>query len=372
MTRTTKRAARRAAFTLVEMLVVVTIVAILLSLTTAAALKLIGAQQQFNTQTELTRLEGDLVRAYRSAADKFRKEPIPPSGPLNSAYASVTNMAGGDRNLARVIWTKLRLKQTFPNNFAEALYPGNPSINMPALSYYHTKLNGLGYFATYDVPSISPFSNISALNYQPQPWESSVCLLWALQRGEDGPGLQESDIGTGSLKDFGQVTPNPLKPNPSAGLTPLQQPVKGLVDNWGTPLYFCRWPVNSLLLNPVNQDYLKLYPPLPPGTGYPHTGDSNDPDDPSGLLESPSWQATASLTTFQKCCHPLATPVHTTGNEAFTYRIYPLIVSAGADKQLGLDTNTITPPVGTGFFATSPPGNSFVNDNIYPALASPK
>ncbi len=86
MTRTTKRSARRAGFTMVEMLVVVTIIAILLSLTTAAVLQVIGNQQTVNTQTELTRLEGDLVRAYRSAADKFRKEPIPTSGAMNTAY----------------------------------------------------------------------------------------------------------------------------------------------------------------------------------------------------------------------------------------------------------------------------------------------
>ena len=384
MTRTTKRSARRAGFTLVEMLVVVIIVGILLSLVAAAALKLIGTQQQFNTQTELTRLEGDLVRAYRATADKARKEPIPNQGsPMGNVYYNyvLPTLANNDRNLARVIWTKLRSKQTFPNNFAEAW---NPSP-MPGLSYYQTKLTALRIHAASFPPTISP--------YAPKPWESSVCLLWALQRGESGSALKESDIGTGSLKDFGLI-PTSAK-DPSSGQTPngaLGLPtgsVKGLVDNWGTPLAFCRWPVYSLQLNPAPT---KNPPPPPaaPGVYYPQNGDNNDPDDPSGLLESTTWQATGGFTLFQQLCHPLVP--HTAGTEAQTYRIFPLIVSAGPDRRLGLDKEPVTAAgVGPAYYAigtqpaqyyfgvqtglqSSPqvaPG-SLSLDNIYPTLATPK
>jgi prepilin-type N-terminal cleavage/methylation domain-containing protein len=338
MPRTTKRSARRAGFTMIEMLVVVTIIAILLSLTTAAVLKLIPAQQSFNTKTALTRFDSDLQRAYRAAADKFRHEPIPNQGSVmgNVYYNNILPMTAtaaqpnGDRARAQVIWTKLRLKQTLPNNFSEALNPAP----LPALSYYQTKLNALGYFG----PSQAGYNTLTPSPNPTLPWESSVCLLWALQRGEDGPALKESDFGTGSLKDFGP--------------TPNNQTVKGLIDDWGMPLAFCRWPVNSTQVNP----------------GGAQPGDKNDSDDPSGLLEATNWEMSgaslsANAVQFVNWCHPLA--LHPANTKAQTFRIYPLIVSAGPDKVLGLDP--------TNFFATLPPTNKgSAADNLYPALASPK
>jgi prepilin-type N-terminal cleavage/methylation domain-containing protein len=340
MPRTTKRSARRAGFTMVEMLVVITIIAILISLTAAGALKLIGTQQTFNTKSSLTRFDTDLQRAYRSAADKFRKEGSPTSGPMLTAYNTVFQVAGNDQGRKQVIWTKLRLKQTFPNSFSEAWDP-KP---LPPLSYYKTKLTALGYNGTnFFTP--------------PLQWESSVCLLWALQRGEDGPAIKESDFGTGSLKDFGQVLLNPA--NPSSGLTPLSLPVKGLIDDWGTPLAFCRWPVNSAQLSL---------------TAAQQAHDNNDSDDPSGLLEAANWEISGgtfspNANQFMTWCHPLMLPLAT--GQAQTFRIYPLIVSAGPDKKLGLDTSTPPPPpTGAGYFAMSVIPDE--KDNLYPTLASPK
>ena len=49
-------------------------------------------------------------------------------------------MAGNDPNRARVIWVKLRLKQTFPDTFNEALNP----VPMPPLPYYQSVLGAAG------------------------------------------------------------------------------------------------------------------------------------------------------------------------------------------------------------------------------------
>jgi len=366
---------------MVEMLVVITIIAVLLSLTAAAVIKMIPAQQAINTKTELTRLQESLVKSYRSAADKFRKEPVPTSGPMAAAYGYVLNpMAGGNPDLARVIWVKLRLKQTFPNNFIEALNPsGYPSMPfMPALSSYQTKLNALGYFGP-----LQPGYNTNPAASAPALWESSVCLLWALQRGEDGTALQESDIGIGSLKDFGQIPF--IATNPSSGQTRNLQPVKGLVDNWGTPLAFCRWPVYSLQLNPapILNPPPPSYPPpppAPPGVYYPQLGDNNDSDDPSGLLESPTWQGSAFFGQFQAIFHPLVP--RSSFPQVQTYRISPLIVSAGPDKKLGLDKEPLgigpgyalqpNEPVPYFFGKLLGAQGGFADDNIYPQLASPK
>ena len=84
-------------------------------------------------------------------------------------------IAGNDRLRAKVIWTKLRLKQAFPNNFNEAL---NPAPLKP-LPYYVNALGALGFTA----------ANTGAAN--PQNFESSACLLLALQHSEDGPRIEE-------------------------------------------------------------------------------------------------------------------------------------------------------------------------------------
>ena len=60
-------------------------------------------------------------------ADPAVKQPLG-----NVYYTIVLPMADGDPNTARVIWVKLRLKQTFPNNFFEALNPAP----MPPLGLY--------------------------------------------------------------------------------------------------------------------------------------------------------------------------------------------------------------------------------------------
>lgn len=317
MLQPSKRIVGRRGFTLVEMLVVVAIIGILVSLTAVAVFRLIGTQQSSNTKTELTRLETEFQKEYRSAADKIRKEPIPTPGSVmgNVYYNTVLPMAGGDRLRAQVIWTKLRLKQTFPNNFNEALNPAP----MPPLSYYKNTLTVVGY--------------TTANTTTPQPWESSACLLLALQRGEDGAGVSPETLGINSFI-ANYATPN-------------GQSIQGLVDGWHNPIQFCRWPVNSTVLNPG---------------GAAQSGDKNDPDDPSGLLVSTTWQTAPGnpngYTQFQTYCHPV--PMHTAGQEATTYRIYPLIASPGPDGQLGL--NPIT-------FQTTNAAQAA--DNLYPTLAPP-
>ncbi len=292
---------RRRGFTLIELLVVIAIIGVLVSLTTVTVFRLIGSQQANNTKSELSRLETELQKEYRAAADKFRIEPIPPSSsPLGNVYYTIVlPMANGDPNTARVIWVKLRLKQTFPNNFFEALNPAP----MPPLGLYQNQLSLLGY--------------TTANTVSPQQWESSACLLLALGRAEDGAGVKPETLGLNSFVHS--------YPTPSGGTIP------GLVDGWGQPLAFCRWPCFSPVLNPGSQ---------------PLSGDKNDPVDPSGLLVSTTWQSTGGYATFQAFCHPV--PPHAAGQEATTYRLFPLIASEGPDKVLGLDKeplSAVNPPV---------------------------
>ncbi len=344
---------RRRGFTLVELLVVIAIISILVSLTAVTVFQLIGNQQGNNTKSELSRLETELQKEYRAAADKFQKEPIPPPNPsdpnnIGNVYYTViappppavgmaTVNGQVDQNVARVIWVKFRLKQTFPNNFYEALNP----TPMPPLGLYQNQLSLLGYTAANTV--------------SPQQWESSACLVMALGRAEDGAGVKPETLGLNSfIHSF---------PTPSGGTIPA------LVDGWGQPLAFCRWPCYSPVLNPNSQ---------------PLSGDKNDPVDPSGLLVSTTWQSTGGYATFQTYCHPV--PAHAAGTEAMTYRLFPLIASEGPDKVLGLDKEPLALPLAkpptlgpapvTYYFGPLPanqnlpaPNPTYSFDDLYPTLA---
>jgi prepilin-type N-terminal cleavage/methylation domain-containing protein len=317
-----RRRPRRAAFTLVELLVVIAIIAVLISLSAAAVLRVLGVQQSSNTKTVLTTLESRLQKQWSAASERFRKEPLPPKDPvLAGVYNNVVlpNLAGGDPQRARVIWVKLRLKQEFPETINEALNPAP----MPPLDQYP---NGLTAGYGFTVNNTYPNNGAPA----PQPWESSAMLLAALTRGEGGNQLTPADLGVSTnIKEFGP-TFNPQLPTISA-----------LVDGWGKPLAFCRWPAGSPQLNP----------------GGAQPGNKNDAGDPTGLLTSPSWLNSQGATTFQQVCHPL--PKAAANGEPQSYRLVPLVVSPGQDGNLALDPFT---------FAVTPPNNPAANDNLYPTL----
>jgi prepilin-type N-terminal cleavage/methylation domain-containing protein len=316
MTQARKRAdRRRPGFTLIEMLVVVAIISVLVSLTAVAVFRLIGTQQTANTNSELSKLQDELNQRFRAFEDKVSKEAIPSGGVYYSVvYNPQTGagMAGGDANAAQraqVIWRKLRLKQVFPQTFNEALNPAP----MPPLPYYQNTLTTWGY--------------TTANTTTPQPWESSVLLLLALQRGEDGNSLKVEDLGVASfIGSFG--------PSPNGQMMP------GLLDGWRHALVFSRWPVNSTVLNPG---------------GLPQAKNNNDASDPTGLLQSTTWQGTGGYALFQQYCH--AVPPHAANTEATSYRIFPMVASAGPDGKLGLNPFT---------FAVTAPNDAA--DNLYPNL----
>src|SRR5262249_47702093 len=149
-------ARRRGAFTLVELLVVLSIIAILIALSAAATLRFLGVQPATDTRTQLQRLDSTLRTQWSAVADQARKEPIPAD-----IRPAIEAIAGGDTERTRVIWVKLRLKQAFPTSFAEALNPAP----LQALPAYQSFLTQLQY--TAQTP--------------PGPFDSAACLLMALQ-----------------------------------------------------------------------------------------------------------------------------------------------------------------------------------------------
>jgi type II secretory pathway pseudopilin PulG len=285
------------------MLVVMAIIGLLVSLTAGAFVLVINRQHSSNTETILKLLATALDQHYRAVIDQAKKEKIP---------NDVITLAGGDYQRAQVIWIKLRLKQEFPMTFAELSAPWgppNPYIgynDLPPIKAYVEALQQAGVqFAPSGIvdPSLSP-----------QACESAACLLIALQKNRRGVNFDMDQIGSGYVVDG-------IYANPAGG----QTTVKMLVDGWGNPLAFYRWPTACLELNPSPS------PSQPATTGF------NDPEDPLGLLSSPAWVLDPAPTLkgywFQQICHALY--ANTSGNP-YAYKVLPTIVSAGADGNLGI------------------------------------
>src|SRR5690349_17512846 len=114
---------KRSGFTLVELLVVIAIILLIMALTAGAAIQVISYQRSNATETTLRTLMGPLEHQWKAVVEAAKRDATAgniPAAVKNMAFAS--GSASNDRR-TRVIWTYLRLRQAFPQNFSEALYP---------------------------------------------------------------------------------------------------------------------------------------------------------------------------------------------------------------------------------------------------------
>ncbi len=293
----------RPGFTLVELLIVITIIVALMALTISASMRFIGISEVRTTETIIQKVHDALDKHWKAVAAKaFHDEQIPET--IKDAQGTVrytqfyTNtllpLAGGDAHRARVIWTKLRLRQEFPMNFSEiTTFTAN---TLPGLPMYYNAVNGQSGTAEE---------------------QSSACLLLALSRARSGIVTNPEDFGAGTIQTFSGR-------------------VKGLVDAWGKPIVFTRWPLN-LELNGLN----------PAKTGKQVR--FADPQDSDGLLLSPSWYSSSNRSKFESICHQISPD---SGKSAW-YTV-PVVWSYGPDKAAGLPLN---------FMNGNPTSKD--NDNIY-------
>ena len=230
---------RRAGFTLVELMVVVAIIGVIVTLTTAAAMQAISYQRSSTTDETIKAVSSFLEQQWTAVLTKANTDPIP---------ASVMTMAGGNPSRARIILKKLALKQAFPMTFAEALNPWSlpPGIT-PLLQ--PADLAGLTGYKT-----ALPQSPVTS----PDP-ESAYCLVLALRQSFGGHTFSEESFGSNVL-----------------GTHPAVPGLRKFLDGWGNALVFYRWPTANADLD--SRSPRGPYDPKNPKTWF------RDPLDPEGLL----------------------------------------------------------------------------------------
>ena len=114
-TRLDPRPLIRGGFTLVELLVVISLIAILLALSAGAFFRIQSSQNVFNAEKTLEKLHSLMDSKWKITLDDARKT-VP-------ADATFLTSLGGDKERAQIVWTYAKLKNEMPMTFAELLGP---------------------------------------------------------------------------------------------------------------------------------------------------------------------------------------------------------------------------------------------------------
>lgn len=316
MIRASQRKVFRAAFTLIELMVVVAIIALLVALTAGAVMRYLSTQKGNNTETTITTVDSELKKHWQKVIDQSKDGGSPSllAGGLSIDDPAAYNCPG-DALTARVIYQKLVLMQQFPMSFNEVFGIG-PNVNfvLPPDIGYQRYLNQYG---------------IAGSTAATQPFESSACLLMALERDRSG-----MKLNTDLLKSSIRTLPSGLP---------------YLADGWDQPLAFYRWPVANDEVNALNR--------AQPNSAQAIKRDSQDPD---GKLMNPTWLGGSGAVLFAQTIHNLSP-------NGSRYTV-PVVASSGPDKKLGFDTwNPGVPdPMSIGIPTAVVPGNpNDENDNLY-------
>lgn len=403
----------RHGFTMVELLVVITLIVLMVSLLFGASYRFVGSAREAATATTVSKAGGIIQERVRA----FREFDFSDSAVLMRDSWNVKNPSDKimTSDLADVLIRKVRYKHAFPQAIAEM---------------DSTQL--VQFFGTSTVPTYDP------------RYESGIVLYAVVMKGETFGAPAPADDAFSASE---------LKIDSDTGGLPC------LVDGWGEPLRFYRWPTRlircgeldfngdgayddynkngsqdpagwtdtstsstlspairpslvsraptpaSLLmanLAPFNSDppvdsvtpdpTLSIYACGPDGAkgtsgasapwntlGFPDTDDPEplnvDPDDPTGQLVA--WffdaQVSAATATNRRTNFVVGSGDHSNAfHDFFTFHT-PLIVSSGPDRQLGLfeptdiPTSTNSTSVAYGYLAAP----NFSSGAIGSALVQP-
>lgn len=282
------RTQRRGGFTLLELLVVIAIIALLAALGAAASIRVMSEQVQKATEQSVQKLQTALNHQWVAAVDTARKEAIPAG-----VEKTLMGWANNDPHLMRVIYVKLRLVQEFPQSFREAKSGTGPLP--PKQSYLKYLGPGNKTSPPYRDPTINGIDGQSEEQHGSSSilWhECSACLYMALKESRHGMDANLDNILSGR-----EVTDQFVG-------------YKEILDFWGNPVVFCRFPTGNRTLNPNG-------PERAAKVGW------QDSLDGEGLLSGAGGQ--------------FATVCHTPPPKGSSYKLMPVVFSAGRNMHYGVE-----------------------------------
>ncbi len=278
----------RRGFTLLEILIVVSLIAVLAAFLTMAIGKALTQAKEAATRTTLLKLDGMLqqrLEAFRTLMDTPQKQ-NEVRGRIAAKKQQMQN--GGISGLNEKMLLLMVYKDYYRNGFAQSM-SDNPSLGTAG----------------------QPFAGNTA-----DRLESSEMLYWMLTKADTFgvPAVDDSEFASTEVAD-------------TDGDGRLE-----LIDAWGQPLRFYRWPTRLLRpggpATPINRSLAGLLMkglPAPPTAAGDIDPLSLDPDDQVGV-----YLATVNASIMVPADYE--TLYHTPD----TYHM-PLIVSSGPDRALGLN-----------------------------------
>ena len=196
-------AARRSGFTLIEMLVVISIVVVILGVGVGATMKFREAATNRAADDQMKQLQIALNGQYETVVSQCNKDK-PPDAIL--AYC------GGDPDRTRAVHAAAMLRTYFPETFAEAT--ASFSIQSPTDP---TKVQN------YNNPVRAAFKQVAGSTGLTPEQQSAVLLYLILSEQAVGQGSGEVRSKEGMVKDSGG------------------KDYKVFIDPWNTPIRFSRW-----------------------------------------------------------------------------------------------------------------------------------
>jgi prepilin-type N-terminal cleavage/methylation domain-containing protein len=201
---------RRPAFTLIELIVVLGIIALLATISVAGVMRVQKAQREINSDRTLRAVQIGLDQQHKAAVNRAGSE-NPHDLIIQLTSNGIPPANTPDLTRAKALHMMLRLRQEFPQNYAEARFVFQ------------------GQFAPLNAmygPKPVYLAAIGAGNGTPTD-EAAALLIVALSQSRDGVAFNVRESGPVQTIDVGGK----------------QMPV--LVDAWGTPICLRRWATDA-------------------------------------------------------------------------------------------------------------------------------